>query len=397
MLAVVGIGADGWPGLTDEARRVIAEAPLIVGSGRQLDLLPVEVGGPRLAWPSPIGPLVDELAIGLHGRAVVLASGDPMLHGIGATLVGAAGVDRVRVLPHRSAFTLACARMGWSEVDVGLVSAVACELEVVVRSLQPGRRIVVYVTGAEGAARLARVVADHGCGASAFSILEQLGGPREARVDTTAARAVGHRADPLHVVAITVAGGPAHSSTPGRPDGAYVSDGQLTKRHVRAITVSGLGPLPGDLLWDIGAGSGSVGIEWLRAEPSAAAIAIEQRADRASAITRNALALGVPELRVVGGRAPDALVDLRRPDAIFIGGGITTPGLLEACWDALKPGGRLLASTVTLEGEHRLAAGRRSHGGSLTRIEIAEAEPIGAFTGWRARMAVVQWATTKSR
>src|SRR5206468_1208356 len=168
----------------------------------------------------------------------------------------------------------------------------------------------VYVTGVEGAARLARVVSDHGCGASAFSILEQLGGPREAPVDTTAAAAVDHRADPLHLVAITVAGGPAHSRTPGRPDGAYVSDGQLTKRHVRAITVSGLGPLPGDLLWDVGAGSGSVGIEWLRAEPSAAAIAIEQRAGRASAITRNALALGVPELRVVGGRAPDALADL---------------------------------------------------------------------------------------
>jgi precorrin-6Y C5,15-methyltransferase (decarboxylating) len=286
--------------------------------------------------------------------------------------------------------------MGWPEADVELVSVVARPPDAVIRSLQPGRRVVVYVTGTDGAARVARVLVDHGCGTSEITILEQLGGPREARLDTTAAGAVDRSANPLHVVAILVAGGPAHSRTPGRPDVAYASDGQLTKRHVRAITLAALGPLAGDLLWDVGAGSGSVAVEWLRAEPTARAIAIEQRDDRARRVTENALALGVPELRVVRGRAPDALDGLPRPDAVFIGGGVTTPGVLDACWDALKAGGRLVGNTVTLEGEQVVSAARRAHGGTLTRIDIADAEPVGGFTGWRARMTVVQWSATKA-
>jgi len=395
MLTVVGIGADGWAGLADEGRQVLASARLIVGSARQLELLSSAVSAPRIAWPSPIRPLVDELAIGLHGPAVVLASGDPMLHGIGSTLVDAAGLERVRVVPHPSAFSLASARMGWPQADVKLHSLIARDAETVIRSLQPGRRIVVYVTGTDGAARLARVLRDHGCGASSFTILEQLGGPRESRVDTTAAAAVDHAADPLHLVAITVAGGPAHSRTPGRPDAAFASDGQLTKRQIRAITLAALGPLPGELLWDVGAGAGSVAVEWLRAESSTSAIAVERRADRAELIARNARALGVPRLRVIHGAAPEVLDDLSRPEAIFIGGGVTTPGMVEACWTALKPGGRLVANTVTIEGEQAVAAARRLHGGTLTRIDIAEAEPIGGFTGWRARMTVVEWSATK--
>jgi precorrin-6Y C5,15-methyltransferase (decarboxylating) len=395
MLTVVGIGADGWAGLGDAARAALDGAELVVGSQRQLDVLPAEVGGARHVWPSPMEPLVGELAAGTHGDAVVLASGDPLLHGVGATLVRAAGVDRVRVLPHCSAFALACARMGWDQAGVELVSAVARPPEVVVRALQPGRRIVVYVTGADGAAQLARVLCDHGCGASAFTVLEQLGGPRERRADTTAERAIGHKADPLHLVAVTVVGGPAHARTPGLADDAYASDGQLTKRHVRALTLAALAPLPGQRLWDVGAGSGSVGIEWLRAEPTASAIAVEVRQDRAARIAHNALALGVPELRVVVGRAPQTLADLPAPDAVFVGGGITTPGLLDACWTALPDGGRMVANTVTLEGEQTVAAARRDLGGSLTRIAVAHAEPIGTFTGWRAQMTVVQWSVVK--
>jgi precorrin-6B C5,15-methyltransferase / cobalt-precorrin-6B C5,C15-methyltransferase len=395
-LTVVGIGADGWSGLGDAARRALADARLIVGSRRQLELVPAAdaAAGARREWPSPIDPLVGELAAGVHGDATVLASGDPMLHGIGATLVRAAGAARVRVLPQVSAFSLACARMGWPESAVELVSAVARPPEVVIRSLQPGRLIVVYATGADGPAGLARVLCDHGCAASPFTILEELGGPAERRLDTTAGAATRHVSGPLHVVAITVAGG-GHSRTPGRPDRAYSSDGQLTKRHVRAITLAALAPLPGELLWDVGAGSGSVAVEWLRAEPTAAAIAIERREDRAARISENALGLGVPELRVVLGSAPASLAGLPDPDVIFVGGGITTPGLLDACWAALRDGGRIVANTVTLEGEHAVATARRTRGGSLTRIDIAGAEPIGEFTGWRAQMTVVQWAATK--
>ena len=397
MLTVIGIGADGWAGLGDTARTALGDTALIVGAQRQLDLLPPEVGAARRPWPSPMEPLVDELAAGAHGDAAVLASGDPLLHGVGATLVRKAGPDRVRVLPHPSAFALACARMGWAQAGVELVSTVGQRPQVVARALQPGRRIVAYVTGTRGAAELARVMCQSGFGASAFTILEQLGGPQEQRVDTTAQQAIDHAADPLHLVALTVSDGPAHARTPGLADEAFEGDGQLTKRHVRAITLAALAPLPSELLWDVGAGSGSVCIEWLRAEPGASAIAVEPREDRAEAIAANALRLGVPELRVVRGRAPDALRELPAPGAVFVGGGITTPGLLDACWAALRVGGRLVANTVTLEGEHVIAAARRIRGGSLTRIDVAHAGPLGAFSAWRAQRTVVQWSVTKER
>jgi precorrin-6B C5,15-methyltransferase / cobalt-precorrin-6B C5,C15-methyltransferase len=228
-------------------------------------------------------------------------------------------------------------------------------------------------------------------------VLEQLGGPAERRVDTTAHGAVDHVADPLHVVAIIVAGGPAHPRTPGLPDDAYVNDGQLTKRHVRALTIAALAPLPGRHLWDVGAGSGSIAIEWLRAEPTATASAIEAQPDRAARIGANALALGVPRLEMVTGRAPAALEGLRAPDAVFVGGGVTTGGLLDACWSALYPGGRLVANTVTLEGERAVAEARARWGGTLTRIDLAHADPVGRFTAWRPQRPVVQFTTVKER
>ncbi|MCW2957416.1 MAG: cbiE, partial [Solirubrobacterales bacterium] len=230
---------------------------------------------------------------------------------------------------------------------------------------------------------------------SPFTILEQLGGPGEQRTDTAARDAVDHVADPLHLVAIEVAGALGHPRTPGLPDDAFASDGQLTKRHVRAVTVAALGPRAHELLWDVGAGNGSIAVEWLRAERTARAIAIEPREDRAARIEENARQLGVPHLQVARHRAPDGLTGLPSPDAIFIGGGITTLGLLEDCWAALKPGGRLVANTVTLEGEQVITAARTHHGGTLTRIDVAHAEPVGGFTAWRAQMPVVQWAATK--
>jgi len=237
-------------------------------------------------------------------------------------------------------------------------------------------------------------------GASRFVVLEQLGGPAERVHDGTAGAWGERSADPLHVVAIDVVAAhvaQVHPRTPGLPDDAFASDGQLTKRHVRAITVAALAPLPGELLWDVGAGSGSIAIEWLRAERTARAIAIEARADRAQRLIHNALTLGVPHLEVTEGRAPAVIAGLPAPDVVFVGGGIATPGLLDACWAALKPGGRLVANTVTLEGEQAVSVARADHGGALTRIDVAHAEPVGTFTGWRAQMTVVQWSAAKER
>ncbi|MDX6683334.1 MAG: precorrin-6B C5,15-methyltransferase / cobalt-precorrin-6B C5,C15-methyltransferase [Solirubrobacteraceae bacterium] len=399
-IAVVGIGADGWAGLGERARAAILAADELVGSPRQLALVPADVhAATRRTLPSPLEPLLDELAERTAASTCVLASGDPMLHGIGATLARRLGPQRLDVHPHTSAFALACARLGWPQADVELVSAVARVPDVVARALAPGRRVVVLATGRDGAAQVARVVRERGYGPSRLVVLEQLGGPAERRVEATAEDWGDAPVDPLHVVVIDCRAAPGTTllqRSPGLPDDAYATtDGQLTKRHVRAMTLAALQPLPGQLLWDLGAASGSIAIEWLRAEPSARAIAIERRADRAAQAASNALALGVPQLDVRTATAPAAYRDLPEPDAIFVGGGLTTEDLVARAWAALRPGGRIVANAVTLEGEAELVVARARFGGTLTRVEIAHAEPLGALTGWRAQMAVVQWAATK--
>jgi len=397
VIAVVGIGADGWAGLSEPARVAILAADTIIGSKRQLALLPETAADPR-PWPSPIDPLVDELVAGTRGSVCVLASGDPMLHGIGATLARRLGADGLAVHPHPSAFALACARLGWPEAEVELASAVGRPPEVVAAPLQPGRRIVAYAAGKGGAAGIARVLCERGFGPSRFVVLEQLGGDGENVLDTTAADWGDTEADPLHAVAIECRAEPGAvvlGRTPGLPDDAYESDGALTKWPVRAVTLAALRPGPNQLLWDVGAGSGSIAIEWLRAEPRARAVAIESRPDRAARISANALRLGVPALAVREGAAPAALEGLEPPDVVFVGGGLSAPGLLAACWDALRPGGRLVANAVTLEGEHALQGARAARGGTLTRLAISHAEPLGSFEAWRAQIPVVQWAVTR--
>lgn len=396
-IVVVGIGADGWDGLSPRAREAVLGAEEIVGAPRQLALLPAGAP-PRRAWPSPLAPALDALVARSAGTVCVLASGDPMLHGIGASLAARLAPERMTVISHPSAFALACARLGWPEAEVELVSAVARPPDVVARLLQPGRRIVVYTSGREGAASVAEVLCGRGYAASRFVVLEALGAASERVSESRAGEWGGQAADPLHCVAIECvpdAGTELHALVPGLPDGAYESDGALTKRAVRAVTLAFLAPTPRAVLWDVGAGSGSVGIEWLRAEPTARALAIETREDRAARIAANALALGVPGLEVVHGQAPGALDGLAAPDAVFVGGGVTAPGLLEACWVALARGGRLVANAVTLESEQVLIAARAEHGGELLRLELAHAGALGSFSGWRAQMPVVQWAVTK--
>jgi precorrin-6B C5,15-methyltransferase / cobalt-precorrin-6B C5,C15-methyltransferase len=397
LITIVGIGADGWPGLTEKARAAILCADEVIGSDRQLASLP-RAAPPRRAWPSPITPLIDELVTREVGAICVLASGDPMLHGIGATLARRLPRGRLTVISHASALALACARMGWPEAEVELISAVGRPPDVVARMLQPGRHLVVYSTGENAPAETARVLCDRGYGPSAFVVMEQLGADSESVIESTADTFGDHAVDPLHAIAITCAR--AATTTllpvvPGLPDQAYAHDGALTKRHVRAATLAALAPTPDALLWDIGAGSGSIAIEWLRAEATARAIAIEARAERAARITRNAVQLGVPALEVILGTAPDVLAGLDRPDAVFIGGGVTTAGVVATSWAALRTGGRIVANAVTLEGEQGLIAARAAYGGDLVRLDVSHAEPIGSFTAWRPALPVVQWSTEK--
>jgi precorrin-6Y C5,15-methyltransferase (decarboxylating) len=380
-ISVVGIGADGWAGLPEASRQVLRTAEVIMGSRRQLDLLTWDVPGERLAWPSPMLPALPSLFEAHRDRRIaVLASGDPMFYGIGTTLVKRFGVERVRVLPHPSSVSLACARLGWPVEETDVVSLVGRPLSLVNAFLQPGRRLLVL---GGSVAEVTELVGDRG----EVTVLSSLGGPRESRSP---------HAHGLHVIAISVTGGPWLPVVPGLPDEAYDHDGQLTKREIRALTVARLAPAPGQVLWDVGAGAGSVGIEWMRAHRSCRCIAIESDAERAGRIAVNASSLGVPDLVVVHGSAPSALSSLDPPDAVFVGGGATFPGVLDRCWSALNPGGRLVVNAVTLESSSLLVDWHGRIGGDLTRIAIERAAPVGGFTGWRPAMPVTQWVAVKA-
>lgn len=394
---MVGIGADGWAGLSPVARQAVAEAEVLVGSARQLALLPAS-DATRVTWPSPLLPAVAPLLAEHAGRRVcVLASGDPMLFGIGGTLARLLGPDALRVLPHPSSVSLACAELGWSVEDVEVVSLVGRPVESLL--VLPGRRVLVLSADGGTPARVAELLAARGFGPTAMTVLEDLGGPGRRRHDGVAATWSAAEVGGLNLIALDCRAAPGVTPlgrTPGLPDDAYEHDGQLTKREVRALTLAALAPLPGQLLWDVGAGAGSVAIEWLRTHPTCRAVAVESRGERVERIERNASMLGVPGLRVVTGRAPDALAGLPAPDAVFVGGGVTGPGVIEACWAALPVGGRLVANAVTLESEAVLTRWQANVGGTLTRIEVSRAAPVGGFTGWRPMMPVTQWEVART-
>jgi precorrin-6B C5,15-methyltransferase / cobalt-precorrin-6B C5,C15-methyltransferase len=405
-VTVVGIGDDGWPGLTRQAQAALRDAPAIAGGGRQLALLPElpELAARRIPLPSPLLPQLlpqlDEL-IAANPGLCVLASGDPMLHGIGATLARRLGPARIRVLPAVSSVALACARLGWAEHETDVVSLVWRPPEVVLPAVQPGARLVVLCRDGTTPAALAALLTDRGWAATRITVLEHLGGPAERCRGPYRAGSPepGPFAD-LCVAALACEPDAAASvlpRVPGLPDGAYENDGQITRREIRAVALAALAPGPGQLLWDLGAGAGSIGIEWMRADQRCRAVAVEARADRADRLERNAARLGVPGLEVVRGAAPEALAALARPDAVFIGGGLTAGGVVEACWQALPPGGRLAAHAVTVESEAVLQQWQRAAGGQIVKLAASYQEPLGGFTTWRPALPITQWQVTKRR
>ncbi|MFH8462893.1 precorrin-6y C5,15-methyltransferase (decarboxylating) subunit CbiE [Streptomyces sp. NPDC017991] len=405
-VTVVGIGADGWEGLPGPSRTALRDAEVLIGGARQLDLLPPECAGERITWPSPLRPAVPGLLAAYSGRRIAVpASGDPMFYGIGRALTEVLdelhddGPGALRVLPHPSSVSHAAARLGWPVEDVEVVTLVGRPAARLAAALHDGRRLLVLSADATTPAEVAALLRDRGFGPSRMRVLEQLGGAKERTTgEATADDWARPSGDPLNIVAVECRRAPDAlrlGAVPGLPDEAYEHDGQLTKRHIRAATLGALAPAPGELLWDIGGGSGSIAIEWMRTHPSCRAVTVERDPVRAERITRNADRLGVPGLRVVTGAAPAVLAELPSPDAVFIGGGLTAPGLLDACWEALPAGGRLVANTVTLESEALLADAYRRHGGELVRLAVAHAVPVGGFTGWRQAMPVTQWAVQK--
>ena len=397
-LSIVGIGEDGADGLSPIARGLVANAELVFGGKRHLQLAGAVIRGAARPWPSPFERGIAEV-LAARGRAVcVLASGDPFFYGVGTVLMRHVDPQETVTVPGASAFSLAAARLGWSLPDSTLLSLHARALDLVRPHLQPGARLLALTSDGDGPTALARLLAETGFGASTLTVLEALGGPRERVRGTTAEGFDVGAVDPLNTVAIEVVAAPGArvlARAAGLPDALFEHDGQITKREIRAVTLSSLGPRRGELLWDIGAGSGSIAIEWMLADPSMRALAIEARADRAARIRRNAAAFGVPGLDVIESAAPDALAGLPAPDAIFIGGGASDPGVLDAALAALCSGGRLVVNAVTLETEAVLIARHAALGGELIRIAVARADPVGGKTGWRPAMPVTQWAWVK--
>jgi len=399
-LSIVGIGEDGIDGLSPVARRLVEAAELVVGGRRHLTLADSLVRGRRLPWPSPIGDAVPEIVRHRGRPVVVLASGDPFHHGVGDLLLRTISADETLCLPQPSSFSLAAARMGWSLQDVALVSLHGRALEGIVRHLQPGARILALSWDGTTPAKLARFLAERGLGGSSLTVLEAMGGPRERSRRTIAAAFDLADIAPLNTIALQVVAGDGTvvlPLAPGLEDSLFEHDGQLTKRDVRAVTVSALAPRAGELLWDIGLGAGSIAIEWLLRHPSLRAIGIESDAARAASAARNAAALGTPDLQIVQQRAPQGLVGLPAPDAVFIGGGLAGDGLFEAAWSALRPGGRLVANAVSLQSEARLIALFQQHGGDLVRLAVSRAGRAGGGSVfvWRPAAPIVQWRVRK--
>ncbi|MCH8628510.1 precorrin-6y C5,15-methyltransferase (decarboxylating) subunit CbiE [Arsenicicoccus piscis] len=395
-VTVVGIGVDGWEGLGPAARQAVAAAAVVMGSDRQRRLVAGHHHADEVDLPKPLRErLTAEVDEHADRGLVVLASGDPMHYGIGRTLVELLGAERVHVVPHASSMSLACARMGWPLEDVTIVSVVGRPLEALALAVRPGRRLLVLSADSGTPGEVAALLRRLGLGDSRLSVLDDLGGPGERRVDGVAATWSAKPGSELNIVAVDVRPDqepPRLAVVPGLPDEVYDSDGQLTKRHVRAATLATLAPAPGELLWDVGGGSGSIAIEWMRADPTCTAVTVEPHLDRVARIRRNARTLGVPGLQVVPGSAPGALVGLPPPDAVFIGGGLTQVGVVDAVLAALRPGGRLVANTVTLESEAVLVDLFRRLGGTLTRLEVSTADAVGSFAAWRPARPVTQWS-----
>lgn len=396
-LAVVGIGEDGLAGLSQAARTLVDGARVLVGGMRHLAMLPQD-GRERLTWTSPLDALIDDIVRRRPAPVCVLATGDPMHFGVGVALARRVSAAEMTIIPAPSAFSLACASLTWPLAEVATLTLHGRPLSMLNGYLQPGARLLILSEDAATPVAVAALLGARGYGGSRLTVLEHMGGPKERILSSTADHWQANDVADLNTLAVECVadpGAPLLPRVPGLPDSAFHHDGQLTKREVRALTLAALAPVPGQLLWDVGAGCGSVAIEWMRSDPGCRAIALERDEGRRRLIADNAAALGAPKLEIAAGAAPEALRSLPAPEAIFVGGGASHPGVLEACWAALKRGGRLVANVVTVEGEASLAAWRARCGGELTRIAVARAEPVGPYSGWRPQMTVTQLAVVK--
>ncbi|CDN15126.1 MAG: bifunctional cobalt-precorrin-7 (C(5))-methyltransferase/cobalt-precorrin-6B (C(15))-methyltransferase [Richelia sp.] len=398
-LSVVGIGEDGLSSLTPIALSLVNQAEVLVGGERHLGILPVNDVRSKIPWGSPIRETVAKI-MNLRGTSVcVLASGDPMCYGIGVTLRRSIPIEEMTIVPTSGAFSLACARLGWSFTEVNTLSLCGRPVELLSVHLYHDAKLLILSADKRTPSQVAAFLQTSGYGKSKLTILEHMGGNQERIIAGIASSWQNQKIADLNTIAVECiadSGVVSLSRLSGLPDDAYHHDGQLTKKEIRAITLAALAPLPGQLLWDIGAGCGSIGIEWMRSHPRCQALAIEKHPSRLKYIADNAASLGTPYLNIISGKAPEILDNLPTPDVIFIGGGVTNEGLLETCWQTLPTSGRLVTNVVTVEGEMKIFDWYKKFGGNLTRVAIQRAETIGNFWGWKAMVPITQWVVVKS-
>jgi precorrin-6Y C5,15-methyltransferase (decarboxylating) len=396
-LSLVGIGEDELDGLSGPARARVEGAEFLIGGERHLSFVPPSQAVRRV-WAKPFHESFAAIEKLRGKRVTVLASGEPIWFGVGAKLAKLFGPAEIEIHPHVGAFSLAAARLAWPMERCAFVSVHGRGLQTLARHLHPRAKLLILSAGRTSPGAIASFLTARGFGASALAVFERMGGPKEKRLDGTAGDWRHPPGDDLNLVAADCVAAPGaqwHPTTGGLPDEAFEHDGQLTKREARALTLAHLAPFPGALLWDVGAGNGSVGIEWMRAAPRAKAIAVERDPERVERLKRNASALGVPEIEIVAGEAPASLAGLPRPDAVFVGGGLSNPALVEACWNALPPGGVFAANAVTLEGETVLAELHKRWGGETARLAVGRVEKVGPYRGWRPAMQVTCFCTVK--
>jgi precorrin-6Y C5,15-methyltransferase (decarboxylating) len=392
---VVGIGAEGIAGLAPAARAAVEAAEVILGGARHLEMV-AHLGTEKLAWPSPFDALIGEIMARRGRRVAVLATGDPLWFSVGARIGRRIDPREIVYHPHVGAFQLAAARLGWSLADVETLSVHGRPVEQVIPFIQPGVRLLVLTTGAETPGQIAGFLNERGYGQSPMSVLANMGAADEARFDGVA-KDWGYDVPEFNTLAVECVAGPGALVTaraPGLADELFAHDGNMTKREIRAVTLAALMPMRGALLWDIGCGCGSVAVEWMRACQDARAIGVEPRADRRALAAANAMRLGAPLLELIDGSAPEALAGLPAPDAVFIGGGLTRE-VFAAAWAALKPLGRLVVNSVTLESEALLTQLQAAYGGELVRLLVERTEAIGGRRGWKPQRAVTVWSVEK--
>ncbi len=397
-LNIIGVGDDGLGSLNEAAKIALSKATLIVGGKRHLDMLPKDDDRATLIWPSPLIQLVDDVMAKRGQQITILATGDPMHYGIGVTFAKRLPATEMAVFPALSAFALAASRLGWDLSRTITMTLHGRPLELILSNLAPATQILALSDNGDTPSHLAALLCDTGYGDSVLTVLEHMGGSKENQQTKTANRWVGQKCQDLNTIAVDcVADNTANpiSLIPGLPDDAFVHNGQITKREVRSATLAALSPLRGQLLWDVGAGSGSISTEWMRINPLNQAMAIEHIQDRLDLIQQNRVKLGVPGLKIISGTAPEALANLPDPDRIFIGGGLTNEGVFEICWQRLKPGGVLVANTVTTQGESFAFNLAEQWDGELTRLNISRAIKIGNFTSWKPFRQVTQLRLVK--